>query len=61
MKLQRLEGLTPEEKEQKIKELQARKVELLNQYGLFGGGKYAADLFRSINIQLEQLGVDPEW
>lgn len=55
-----MDSLTEEERLNKIKELQQKKVELLDKYGLFGGGESINILHNSINKQLETLGV-PEY
>lgn len=43
--------------DEKIKELQAQKVALLDKYGIFGGGIEVNKQFQAINIILEQCGV----
>jgi hypothetical protein len=50
--------MTEQEKEEKIKELYAQKTELLDKYGLFGGGREVNYLHDQINKQLEALGVE---
>ena len=42
-----------------IRLLQDRKVQLLNIYGVFGGGARVNEMFEDINKRLEALGVDP--
>jgi hypothetical protein len=55
-----MDSLTEEERLNKIKELQHEKVQLLDKYGLFGGGEAISILHNNINKQLESLGV-PEY
>ncbi len=43
----------------KIKELQKEKSELLDQFGIFGGGTGVNLMHSKINQKLEALGVDP--
>lgn len=47
------------DKQKKIKELQDRKLALLDEHGVFGGGDEVQQEHLSINKQLEALGVDP--
>lgn len=51
--------ISEEERQSRIKELQSQKVALLDKYGIFGGGQLVNRMHEAINIQLEQLGVDP--
>jgi hypothetical protein len=54
-----LTQLTPEQREQRVKELYAEKTALLDQYGIFGGGNFVNLMHERINKQLEQLGIKP--
>lgn len=45
---------------QRIQQLQNRKVALLEQHGLFGGGQFVNRQFAAINTELENLGVGPD-
>lgn len=54
-----IEDMTEAEKQERIGELYAKKRELLDQYGIFGGGIYVNRLHLIINQELELLGIDP--
>ena len=52
------ETMEVQEKEAKIKELYRQKTELLDKYGIFGGGREVNHLHDQRNKQLEALGVE---
>ena len=49
--------MTEQERIEEIQRLRDKKVELLNKYGVFGGGTMVNNMHMYINKQLEVLGV----